>query len=376
MVDGELPRIRGLKARSVIVPMARPLRTGGGSVSAAPLVLIDVETDAGVIGRAYVFTYGAFALTPVATMIENLSEMIAGDPLAPLKVDEKLRGRLRLLGAQGVALMALAGIDQALWDASAKLHGLPLVKMLGAEPIPLPAYNSNGLALSGPETVAAEAIELVEPGFPAVKLRLGYANARDDRRAYHAVRKAVGDDVRVMTDYNQCLSPAEAEVRVRNLEGEDIEWIEEPVRFDDYAGCARLREKARLPIQIGENCWGLHDMQKAFDVEACDFFMADAIKIGGVSGWLRAQALADGQNVPLSSHLYPEVSAHLLAASPTRHWLEYVDWAAPVLADPIVPAVDGTVTAADRPGIGIEWEWLCENAPIGLESWRLLWRSG
>jgi len=356
VVAGELPRIRGLRARPVIVPMARPMRTGGGSVTAAPLVLIDVETDAGITGRAYIFTYGAFALTPVAAMLESLAEMIEGDPLAPVVVEEKLRGRLRLLGAQGIALMALAGIDQALWDASAKFHGVPLVTLLGAEPSPLRAYNSNGLALSGPDALAAEAVELAEPGFSAIKLRLGYADARDDRRAYQAVRKAVGDDVRVMTDYNQCLSPAEAEVRVRMLEGEDIEWIEEPVRFDDYAGCARVRKKARLPIQICENCWGPHDMEKALDAGACDFFMADAGKIGGVTGWLRAQGLADGCGMPLSSHLYPEVSAHLLVTAPTRHWLEYVDWAGPVLADPLHPAADGTVTAPDRPGIGIEWD--------------------
>jgi len=350
------PKIRGLKARPVIVPMARPMRTGGGSVSAAPLVLIDAETDAGITGRAYIFTYGAFALAPVAAMLANLGDMIEGDLLAPIDVEEKLRGRLRLLGAQGVALMALAGIDQALWDASAKFHGLPLVKLLGAEPSPLPAYNSNGLALSGPDALATEAVELADPGSSAIKLRLGYADARDDRRAYQSVREAVGDDVRVMTDYNQCLLPAEAEVRVRNLEGEDIDWIEEPVRFDDYAGCARVRETARLPIQIGENCWGPHDMEKALDAGSCDFFMADAGKIGGITGWLRAQALADGCGMPLSSHLYPEISAHLLATAPTRHWLEYVDWAAPVLADPLVPASDGTITAPNRPGIGIEWD--------------------
>jgi len=97
-------------------------------------------------------------------------------------------------------------------------------------------------------------------------------------------------------------------------------------------------------------------MEKALDAGACDFFMADVVKIGGVSGWLRAQALADGRNMPLSSHLYPEVSAHLLVGAPTRHWLEYVDWAAPVLDDPLVPASDGTVTAPDRPGTGIEWD--------------------
>jgi mandelate racemase len=158
-----------------------------------------------------------------------------------------------------------------------------------------------------------------------------------------------------MSDYNQALSPAEAESRARVLDAEGLAWIEEPVRFDDYAGCARVAAAAATPIQIGENCWGVHDMQKALDARACDLFMPDLAKIGGVTGWLRAAALAEPVGLPVSTHLFPEVSAHLMTVTPTAHWLEYVDWAAPVLAEPL-EIRDGAAVVPERPGNGMRWD--------------------
>ena len=349
------PIIRGLRARGVIAPMKRPLATAGGFVSQAPLALVDLETDHGVTGSAYVFCYHAFALAPTVRLLEELGDVIVGEPLAPGPLADMLRERFRLLGQQGLGMMASAGIDMAAWDALAKVHGLPLVRLLGTVPMPLPAYNSNGLGVIGADRAPDEARELVAEGFSAIKLRLGYPDAADDLRVAEAVRGAVGGDVRVMADYNQCLTVPEAERRIRTLADIGLEWIEEPMRFDDYAGHAQVRRGSPIPIQLGENCWGVHDMRKALDAGAGDLFMPDACKIGGVTGWLRAAGLADGAGLPLSSHLYPEISVHLLSATPTRHWLEYVDWAQPVLKDPL-PVINGHVTAPDVPGAGIEWD--------------------
>lgn len=354
-MDHPTATIRNLRARGVVVPMKRPLATAGGTVAKAPLALVDLEVDHGVTGSAYIFCYTPVAVGPIVGFVNGLGAALQGEPLAPARLMEGMQARFRLFGLQGVAMMAASGIDMAAWDALARSLGLPLCRLLGADPAPVPAYNSNGLGIIGPERAPAEAVELAEEGFSAIKLRLGYGHARDDRRVAEAVRAAVGDGIRIMTDHNQSLDPAEAEGRARLLDGLDLEWIEEPVRFDDYAGCARVRQASHVPIQIGENCWGVHDMQKALDAGACDLFMADAGKIGGVTGWQRAAALAEPRGLPLSSHLYPEVSVHLLAAAPTRHWLEFVDWARPVLKDPL-PVVDGHATAPDVPGIGIEWD--------------------
>lgn len=112
-------------------------------------------------------------------------------------------------------------------------------------------------------------------------------------------------------------------------------WVEEPTLADDFAGHAQIRDKSRIPIQAGENWWGPHDMVKGMAAGASDLGVPDAMKIGGVTGWMRAAEFADSAGLPLSSHLFPEISAHLLAVSPTCHWLEYVDWANPILREPL-----------------------------------------
>ncbi len=354
-MSDDQPTIRGLRARAVDVPMPRPLATAGGAVSSAPLVLVDLETDAGVTGSAYVFVYSGFALAPLVSLLDELGGIIAGEALAPERLFDGMETRFRLLGLQGFAMMAASAIDMAAWDALAKTKGQPLVRLLGGEPRAIPAYNSKGLGLIGVSRAPDEARELAGEGFEAIKLRLGYANAAEDFAVARAVRKAVGAEVQIMTDYNQCLDVEEAVARAKLLGAEGFVWIEEPVRCDDYAGCARVRESSTAPIQLGENCWGVHDMEKALDAGSGDYFMPDAGKIGGVTGWLRAAALAKAREVPVSSHLYPEISAHLLAATATRHWLEYVDWASPVLSNPVV-VDNGQLRATQAPGSGIEWD--------------------
>jgi mandelate racemase len=334
--------------------MRRPLGTAGGAVTQAAIVLIDLETEEGIAGAAYAWMPPAYAARPLVQLIEALGGLLKGEPVAPIAIERELRKRLTLFGAQGLQALALAGLDVACWDVAAKAAGLPLVRLLGGAPRPIPAYNSNGLGLVGAERAAAEAVELAAPGFKAIKVRLGYPTLAEDLAVARAVRRAVGDGMILMSDYNQALAPPEAEARARALDGEGLAWIEEPVRFDDYVGCARVAAAVATPIQIGENCWGAYDMQKALEANACDFFMPDLGKIGGVTGWLRAAALAEPRGLPISTHLFPEVSAHLMAVTPTAHWLEYVDWASPILAEPL-ELREGSAIIPERPGNGLAW---------------------
>lgn len=347
-------KITKLRARAVNAPLKRPLQTATLLIKTAPLALIDLETNGGLIGRAYLFCYAGPILKATVALLTELGALIEGDALAPFDIGEKLLKRLLLPGQQGITGMALAGIDIAAWDAAAKAAGLPLARLLGGSARRVPAYNSNGLGLIGPERVPAEALELIEGGFRAVKLRLGYATLIEDLAAVKAARTALHDDIELMTDYNQCLLPAEAEIRARALDGQGLAWIEEPTRWDDYAGNARIAAAIDTPVMIGESFWGPHDMARALDAGACDYVMPDVVKIGGVSGWMRAAALAESRAIPMSSHLYPEISAHLLAVTPTAHWLEYMSWADAILAEPLV-LLNGFAIISDRPGIGVEW---------------------
>ena len=347
--------IAGLRVRGVNVPMRRPLPTSSGTVGIAPLVLIDLLTDEGITGSTYLFCYTPLVLGPVVQLLENLLPAIRGDAVAPLDLDRKLQRQFRLLGAKGPVAMALAGIDMAAWDALARAQGLPLVRLLGSAPRPIPAYNSNGLGIIGAERAAAEAVQLAQPGFQAIKLRLGYADAKTDATVVRAVRGTVGDAMTLMADYNQGLSVAEAVHRLDVLADSGLAWIEEPTLADDHAGHAQIRSRTRLRIQMGENWWGAQDMARCVALGACDLGMPDAMKIGGVTGWLRAAAIADAAALPISSHLFPELSAHLLAASPTGHWLEYVDWAEPVLREPL-KIENGQAVPTEAPGSGIAWD--------------------
>jgi mandelate racemase len=346
--------LRELRVRAVQAPLRLPLQTSGGTVRVAPLALIDLITEEGVTGHAYLFCYTPLALKPVVQLLQNLSEFLKGDAVAPLDIDQKLQRTFRLLGAHGLTAIAMAGIDMAAWDAQSRAAGVPLVRLLGGTPRSVPTYNSCGLGIIGAARAAAEAVELVAPGFRAVKVRLGYADLATDVEVVRAVRRAIGDGIELMSDYNQTLSVADALRRCEALRGEGLAWIEEPTRADDHDGHAQIRRKSRVPIQIGENWWGPHDMAKSIAAGSCDLGMPDAMKIGGVTGWLRAAALAEAAGLPISSHLFPEISAHLLAASPTAHWLEYVDWAEPILQTPL-PIDKGEAVIADLPGTGIEW---------------------
>ncbi len=348
-------KIRSISVRAVAVPMRRPLQTSTGAVSIAPLLLVDLKTSGGITGRAYLFAISRAHLKPLAAVVEAMAEMIAGDAVSPFEIEKKLRARYTLLGVHNIVLFAMAAIDMCAWDALGQALGQPVVRLLGGVPRPVLAYNSNGLGIQDTRNLMKEAEELVAEGFSAVKLRLGRPSAAADIEALRAVKKAIGPKVTLMVDFNQALTAAEAIRRGRMIDEEGgVTWIEEPVRADDFAGCAKVAREVATPIQIGENFMGPEQMAQAIAAGACDYAMPDAQRIGGVTGWMRAAALAQGAGLEMSSHLFAEASVQLLPVTPTCHWLEYVDWADPVLEDPVV-IKDGRAVGPAGPGFGMRW---------------------
>ncbi len=347
--------LRGVGCTLVEVPLRRVLGTSAATVRSAPLLLVELLTEEGVTGRSYVFCYRRSGGRSIAHVLEDMAEVVKGQRLAPLAQSALLQRRFALLGVTGVVRMALSAFDMASWDALAMAAGLPLVRLLGGEPRPVRAYNSCGLGLMGPQAAADEALALLDGGFEAVKLRLGYATLAEDLAVTRAVRAALPDPVQLLVDYNQALSRAQALARGRALQGEGVAWLEEPIRHDDLAGNAEIARSLELPLQIGENFDGPKDLLRALQAGACDLVMPDVARIGGVSGWMQAAGVAEAHGVPMSSHLMPEASAHLLAATPTCHWLEYVDWTDAIASDP-VRITGGCWPLDDRPGTGLAWD--------------------
>ncbi|MBO9513537.1 MAG: mandelate racemase [Variovorax sp.] len=349
----DAPKITEVVARAVNVPIEYPVRTSVGIVDTAPLVLIDMKTDAGVTGRSYLFTYTPIALAATLEMTRALGRLVTGQPLAPAAMDALFASRLRLVGKTGLAQMAASGLDMAAWDAWAQHLKQPLARVLGGELRPVPAYDSH--SMDGIELGCRRAEGAARAGYRAIKTKIGYATLDEDIAVLRALKKAVGPEVRILADYNQGLTVPEAIRRIQALEGEDLGWIEEPTVQENLRGYAEIRSRTRVPVQMGENWLSADDMYRALEAGACELAMPDAMKIGGVTGWLKAAALAQTYGIPMSSHIFAEFSAHLLQVTPTAHYLERM-----VLADPVLASAlkyeHGCAVPDDTPGVGIRWD--------------------
>jgi len=339
--------------RAVKVPLEQAHLTASGMVSESPLILTDLETDDGTVGSSMVFTYTPAALKPTGDLINNIGAWLTDVPLAPQQIHQDLTARMRLLGSQGLVGIALAAIDMAAWDALSKIHGVSLVQMLGGICKPQQAYGAVGY--DGVDGSAKAAEHWAHLGFKGIKAKIGYPSVQEDLAVIQAMRSAAGEVVAIMIDYNQSLTPVQAIERIRVLDDLGLVWIEEPTLAHDYAGHAAIAAAVHTPIQAGENWWGPPDMQLAIAAKATDYLMPDVMKIGGVTGWMQAAALAKAGGYQVSNHLWPEISARLLCCTANAHWLEYTDWWNPILKDPLEIS-KGQALVDTRIGTGVCWD--------------------
>ncbi|MGT2492855.1 enolase C-terminal domain-like protein [Cupriavidus basilensis] len=303
-------------------------------MATAPLVLLDIKTSSGIAGSAYIFTYTPLVLRGVVQVLKDILPVMESWALEPKANIEALRRRFVLIGTPGLLDMALAAIDMALWDAHSRVIGLPLVRVLGGTPSRTLAYASFGM-------------EHPNDAAPLIRSRRtsGLSRHQDQDwvpnpggktlRAVRAARALIGTDAKLMVDYNQSLSVPESIRRGEALDEEGIEWIEEPTRYDDFAGHAKIAAAVRTPIQLGENLYGPREVLRSIQQASSDLMMLDLMKIGGVSGWLDASAVCAATAIPVSTHFFQEASAHLQSLTPTAHYLEYFGLADAVLLDPL-----------------------------------------
>jgi mandelate racemase len=348
--------VRSITARPVVLKLKRPVVARIATITDWPLVLIDLLTEEGITGRSYLEPYVVKSMRYLVPALDDLGAMLRGRPVAPIELFEAARTSLHFVGYEGLSLIAASGLDMAAWDALAKAAGQPLCVLLGGSVGPVRAYNSNGLWLQQPKAVAEEALALRdEGGFTGLKPRLGRARMADDLATLAAVRKAIGDEIHLMVDFNQGLNLAEALQRCHAIDDHGLAWIEEPIVYDNLEGYARLAADLKTPLQIGENFYGPRELYKALQQKACDLVMPDFMRIGGVTGWMRAAAIAGAAGIPVSTHLYPEVAAQVMRVTETAHWLEWQDWADPILQRPY-EIEDGLLHIPDVPGVGLEWD--------------------
>jgi mandelate racemase len=347
--------VREIAARPIVLKLKRPVVARIATITEWPMILVDLVTEEGIVGRSYLEPYIVKSMRYLVPALNDLGALLKGRPVAPIELFDAARKSLHFVGYEGLSMIAASGLDMAAWDALAKAAGLPLCVLLGGSVGPVKSYNSNGLWLSEPASLAEEALELRdEGGFAGLKLRLGRQRLSEDLAALDTVRKAVGDEMALMVDFNQGLDLAEALQRCKAIDDCGLAWIEEPIVYDNLDGYAKLAAELNTPLQIGENFYGPREMHKALQKNACDLVMPDFMRIGGVTGWMRAAAIAGAAGIPVSTHLYPEVAAHMMRVTETAHWLEWQDWAYPVLKTPY-QLKNGQLQIPDVPGVGLEW---------------------
>ncbi len=210
----------------------------------------------------------------------------------------------------------------------------------------------DSLGQMGPDETAREVEASLQRGFRAFKIKAGHDDPKTDVEVIRAIKNVAGDDVWLAADFNQAFSVSEAIARMQMLDEENLKWIEEPVRAEDYAGHGAVRAAIKTPVQTGENWWGIPDMTKSIAAGASDLIMPDVMKIGGVTGWVKGVAL--NHDLPVSSHLFAEISTHLLAATPGAHMLEWLDVAGTINKTPLSVA-GGQTMALNIPGSGLNW---------------------
>src|ERR1700688_196217 len=271
---------RSVAVRSVLVPLRRPVVSRVGLFDQWPIILIDLLTEEGIVGRSYLEPYLKHSARYIAPAICDLAEARKGHAVRPIEDFQNGRRALNLIGYEGVSMIAVSGLDMAAWDALAKAAGMPLAVLLGGSTRPVPAYNSSGLWLTEVAGLGDDARALVaEGGFKGLKLRLGRDRLADDLAAIEAVRAAVGADIKLMVDFNQGLSLGDALRRCHALDGQGLYWFEEPITYDNLAGYAQLSRELTTPVQLGENFYGPRALHQALSMDAGDYVMAHLIRM-------------------------------------------------------------------------------------------------
>jgi L-alanine-DL-glutamate epimerase-like enolase superfamily enzyme len=347
-------KITGLRTKIVSLPLPKPIPSGRMTISSADCALVFLETDEGAVGEGMVFTLNGYRLGIVHDMIRSFEPLVVGlDPADSGAFWTKAWSDIGFLGHRGITLVGLAAIDMAIWDLKGKQAGLNVSALIGRCRDAMPIYRSGGLRLSlSIDELQAEAASFVAQGFRAMKMSLGKRDPLEDAARVKAVREAVGPGIALMADCNQQFDAPRAIRLGRMLEEFGLGWIEEPVPYDDHAASAKVAAALDTPLASGENEYtrrGILDMIRA---EAADILMPDMQRMGGPTEMIKVCHAAEVANIPVSLHLFSEMSVSLAAAMPNASILEYMPWFAELYTNPITPDADGNVRVPTGPGWG------------------------
>lgn len=346
-------KVSAAETQPVIVRLDRPIGSALGEIASFGCILVTVRTDAGITGENLIFTLNDRRTKVLRQMVDELADVAVGQDAGHIAgFWARAWKDINFLGHKGVPVAGISAIDGALWDLLGKAAGLPLYRLLGGAQDRVPAYHSGGLWLSRSiDELVVEAQGFVDQGFRAMKMRLGRPDPAEDIARVKAVRDAIGPGVTLMADANQGLTEAQAIRLGRRLEPFDLAWFEEPLPAWDLDGLARVAAALDTPIASGETEYTRYGFRRMLELRSADILMPDLQRVGGVSEFMRVGHMAEGHDVAVSSHLFPETSLQVLGALSNAIFLEYMPWFSP-LYNETLEFRDGSAAVPERPGWG------------------------
>jgi L-alanine-DL-glutamate epimerase-like enolase superfamily enzyme len=347
--------IERVTATTHTIATDRPESDGTLEWDATTAIVVEV-TAGGATGIGY--TYGDAAVAKLVG--DTLAGVVRGmDAMAPGAAWAAMSRAVRNSLSSGLVGYAISAVDVALHDLKARLLGVALADLLGRWHDGVEIYGSGGFTSYSLDELRAQAEGWMGLGLRRVKIKVGRDPAADPER-FAAVRGAIGDDVVLMVDANGAFTPAAALAAAHEVYAEHrVRWFEEPVSSDDHDGLRRVRDGAPpgMEIAAGEYGTDVFHFARLLAAGAVDVLQADVTRCGGITGVLRADALAKAHNLPLSAHCAPAVSAHVLAACETAAHIEYFHdhvRAEAALFDGVPEPVDWRlVPDPARPGLGL-----------------------
>ena len=348
-------KIQQIKTQLVRLPLEEPL------VGAPPMpgmlrefVTVQVTTDDGIEGIG-VTSFGGQLTRSLKAAVEDFGELIKGDdPINVEAIARKLKAASGRCGPGGIATLALTAIDVALWDIRGKAFGVPLARLLGGLRDRVPAYASGALVRTSPtDKVLEAAAALVKKGYRQMKTQMAVEGLTPNQEVerIRLLREVIGPDIALMVDINQRWSVHEATAIGRRIEEFGLGWLEDVTAHDDYQGLAQVAAALDTPVCGGEILYGIEPFRQMLEHRSVDIVMIDLLRVGGIGPWMKVAGMAEAFNIPVVSHLLPEIHVHLVAAAPNATVVEYMPWTWRLFDDPPMPR-DGVMTVPTAPGLG------------------------
>ncbi len=352
--------IRTIRLRASIPPESQVVsRTGLRRFRSA--LLVEVHTDAGITGIGSCSGNGTIIEVIVERVLKPL--LVGADPLKIEEIWEKsyFGAGVREFGSRGIGVVALSGVDTALWDIFGKAENEPLFKLLGGASREKVEVYATALYPEEPTEVVKKALGFAERGFRGVKVKVGFDLAQD-MAIVKAVRAELGKDFTIMTDANMGYT-VEAALKAAEFFGDcGAAWLEEPLFVEDVEGHALLKLRTKVPIALGENLHTRFAFQQFIARGAVDILQPDVARAGGISEVKKIASLAAERGLPISLHTYGDAialaaSLHLAAALENSAVMEldctYNLLRTELLRQPL-EAQNGFMVPPQRPGLGIE----------------------